>query len=114
VSYLDGARFCDLASVKLVMHYFCPLLWALYSLYLNPQLVFKLIQWENTPRKSRKEQSFLTKHNFMLVFNLIFAPWISSAILLALVASPETTSGSSSPPPGRIGLENFTVMTLAI
>lgn len=71
----------------MIYQYFCPLIWALYSVYLNPQLVFKLIQWENTPRKSVKEQSFLSKHNFMLVFNFILAPWIASVVVNLVSAS---------------------------
>lgn len=62
----------------MIIRYFCPLFWAFYSLYLNPWLVFKLIKWENTPLKSKKEQSFLSKFNFTLIMNLVVVPWLST------------------------------------
>lgn len=59
------------------------MVWALYSLYFNPQLIFSMTKWENIPRKSVKEESFLTKLNFMFVFNFALAPWIGGAFILS-------------------------------
>lgn len=81
IGYADLNAFVTDQSLKLIMRYFCPLLWAFYSLYLNPWLVFKLIKWENTPLKSIKEQSFLSKFNFNLIFNLVVAPWLTTYLL---------------------------------
>ena len=43
VYYLDNSYFYDRPSIKLIMHYICPLLWIVYSLYVNPYLLFQLI-----------------------------------------------------------------------
>ena len=76
LSFGDTAEIFHDYSLKLISRYFCPLSWAFYSLYLNPWLVFKMIKWEYTPLKSAKEQSFLSKFNLSLVFNLTLIPFM--------------------------------------
>lgn len=68
-------------ALNLVLYYVSPMVLALYILFVHPQILFKFTLYENHDRKSLKETSFLSKHSFMLVFNLMLAPFLAGLIL---------------------------------
>ena len=71
-------------AFNIVIRYVSPMVLGFYILYLHPQIVFRFTQQENHDRKSLKETSFLSKHNFMLVFNMMMAPFLAGLILLEI------------------------------
>ena len=85
VIYIDLYVFKTMVPVQLVMQYFCPILLAFFTLYFNPQLLLTLTNWELNERKSVKEQSFLSKLNFSLVFNMIFGPYLIAMLINSIV-----------------------------
>ena len=80
VNYLENEAAGETA-LNLVLSYFTTIFLAFYVLYLSPQLSYLMTEWENHERKSVKEESFLTKHSFMLSFNMIFSPFLASLFL---------------------------------
>ena len=60
--------------------YVSTMVMGLLTLLVFPWIVFHLVEWETNSRKSVKEGSFLSKHGFVLIFNMIMAPWISGMI----------------------------------
>ena len=69
------------SAINLVLSYFTSLVLAFFVLYLSPHLSYLMTEWENHERKSVKEESFLSKHSFMLSFNMIFSPFLASVFL---------------------------------
>ena len=62
----------------LVIHYVCPLFLAVFILYVNPNVLFKMTKWEKTPLKSSQEKSYISKHSCMLTFNMIMGPFLAT------------------------------------
>lgn len=79
--YFDTEAFRAVVPALLVSQYFCPLMLAIFTLYFNPQLQLLLTNWEYNERKSLKENSFLSKVNFSLVFNMIFGPFLITLLI---------------------------------
>ena len=53
--YLDSYAFKNIVPALLVCQYFSPLILTFFILYLNPQLMLILTEWEYNERKSVKE-----------------------------------------------------------
>jgi predicted membrane channel-forming protein YqfA (hemolysin III family) len=81
VLYLDFGAFKNFVPALLVSQYFMPLCLAIFTLYVNPQILLVLTEWEYNERKSVKEQSFLSKLNYSLVFNMIFGPYLITVLV---------------------------------
>lgn len=79
--YLDSFAFRGYPSIKLILDYFCSFAYAYFILYLSPKIQYELTQWQRVERKSKMEELFLSKLNFMFVFNTLICPLINGLFL---------------------------------
>jgi len=79
--YLDSFALKHIVSLKLIFDYSCSLGFAYFVVYISPRMQYELTQWESQERKSHKEESFLSKLNFMFVFNTTLCPLINGVLL---------------------------------
>ena len=88
--FLDGYILNKNTAALLVAQYFCPLMLAFFNLYLHPQLLLICTDMELNERKSVKENSFLSKVNNMLLFNLILGPYLAQIISTWILNNDDT------------------------
>lgn len=81
-------------------------------MYVVPYIIYKIVQWEKSERKSLKEENFMSKNITLLILNTLILPLIVTGIITSLETNYLSTQMKPNSPKFPDSLITNTTMTV--